>query len=144
MSVQADPNVTAARSRPAAYEEEDRGMGWMIFAGTMLAILGTLNVIGGIAAIDNSHFYVRDVKYVFGDLNTWGWIVLITGAAQVLTAFGIWARSSLAAWVGIGFAGLNAMAQLLNIPSYPLYSVSLFAIDILVIYALAVHGGRSR
>ena len=119
-------------------------MGWLIFAGTMLAILGTLNVIGGIAAIDNSKFYVHGAKYVFGDLNTWGWIVLTTRVVQVLTAFGIWARSTAAAWVGVGFAGLNAIAQLLSIPSSPFYSVSLFAVDILVIYALAVHGGRGR
>jgi hypothetical protein len=141
MSVQSDPNV-AARTRPAAYEEEDRGYGWLIFSGTMLAILGTLNVIGGIAAIDDSKFYVHNVEYVFGSLNTWGWIVLLTGAAQLLTAFGVWARSSLAAWIGIFFAGLNAMAQLLSIPQFPFYCVSLFAIDVMVIYGLAVHGGR--
>jgi hypothetical protein len=141
MSVQADPNV-ATSPRPAAYEDEARGVGWLIFAGTMLAIVGTLNVIGGIAAVDNSKFYVHGAKYVFGDLNTWGWIVLCIGAVQVLTAFGVWARSTVAAWVGIGFASLNAIAQLLNIPARTFYSLSLFAVDLLVIYALAVHGGR--
>jgi hypothetical protein len=132
-----------AGARPAAYEAEtEHGVGWAIFAGTMLAIVATLNIIGGIAAIDDSKFYVHDVKYVFGDLNTWGWIILLTGAVQLLTAFGIWARSRPAVWLGIGFAGLNAMAQLLNIPSYPFYSVSLFALDIVIIYGLAVHVGR--
>jgi len=138
MSVQSGP--VGAPSRPAAYDEE-RGIGWLIFAGTMLAIVGTLNVIGGIAAIDNSKFFAHGVKYVFGDLNTWGWIVLIIGAAQVLTAFGVWARSAAAAWLGVAFAGLNAIAQLLNIPSYPFYSLALFGVDLLVIYGLAVHGG---
>jgi hypothetical protein len=141
MSAQAAP--PGGTSRPAAYDDTTRhGVGWAIFAGTMLAIVGTLNVIGGIGAIDDSKFYHRGVEYVFGDLKTWGWIVLLTGAAQLLTAFGIWAQSRLAAWIGIGFASLNAMAQLLNIASYPLYSVSLFAIDILIIYGLAVHVAR--
>src|SRR2546423_5229629 len=142
MNAQAAPAARGTSPAPAAYAAEGRGFGWLIFAGTMLAVVGTLNVIGGIAAIDDSKFYAHGVKYVFGDLNTWGWIVLILGACQVLTAFGVWARSTAAAWVGIGFAGLNMIAQVLNIPSYPAYALSLFAVDIAIVYGLAVYGGR--
>ena len=48
----------------------------MLFAGIMLAIIGVLNVIYGIAAVGDSKFYVRDVEYVFANLNTWGWLLI--------------------------------------------------------------------
>jgi hypothetical protein len=127
---------------PAAHEEFGGGVGWVLFGGVMLLILGTVNVIDGIAAVSNSNFFVGDAKFVFGSLNTWGWIVLIIGAAQILTAFGVFANSRAAAWAGVVFASLNAIAQLLFISSYPFLALALFSIDILVIYALVSYGGR--
>jgi hypothetical protein len=140
VSVQsAGPGVSRA---PAAYEH-DRGGGWMNFAGTMLLILGTLNVIEGIAAVSNSKFFVGEQKYIFSDLNTWGWIAIIFGVCQLLISFGVFARSTGAAIVGVGFASLNAVAQLLAIPSYPLLSLALFSLDVLVIFGLIVYAGRT-
>jgi hypothetical protein len=137
--------VHAAGGTPAAERATPHaeGSGWIVFAGSMLLILATLNIIYGIGAIDDSTFFVNDAKYVFSDLNTWGWIVLLTGCAQMLCAFGIWARNNVATFAGIAFAGLNAIVQLLMIPAYPFLAVSLFAVNILVIYGLAVHGGHS-
>jgi hypothetical protein len=143
MSVEASYKEAAeARSTHRRDHEEERGAGWLLFAGTMLAVVGTLNMIGGIAAISDSKFYVNDAKYVFGSLNTWGWVALTFGVAQVLTAFGVWARSTAATWLGIVFVSFNAVAQLLAIPAYPLWSLSLFALDILILYGLAAYGGR--
>lgn len=138
------PSAARAQAAPDYRYEEATGYGWVVFAGTMLMIVGILNVIYGIAAIDNSKFFVNGAKYVISDLNTWGWVVLITGALQVLTALGVWARNTLATWAGVAFAGLNAIGVLLMLPAYPFLSVSLFAIDMLVIYALAVHGGHRQ
>lgn len=122
--------------------EDDRGFGWIIFAGTVLGMVGTLNFIEGIAAVSNSHFFVGNAHYVFGDLNTWGWIVMILGAAQVLTSLGLLIQNQFARWLGVGFAVLNAIAQLLFIPAYPFWSLALFTLDILVMYGLIAHGGR--
>ena len=116
--------------------------GWVVFAGTMLLIVGILNIIYGIGAISDSRFFVNDAEYVISSLNTWGWVVFLTGCAQLLTAFGVWARNPFATWVGIGFAALNAIGQLLMISAFPLLSLALFAVDMLVIYGLAVHGGH--
>jgi hypothetical protein len=146
MSAQPGSSPTYAGKDPAASASyaaaEDTGYGWVVFAGTMLAIVGILNVIYGIAAIDNSTFFVNDAKYVISDLNTWGWVVLITGAAQLLTAFGVWARNTFATWLGIAFASLNGIGMLLMLPAYPFLSISLFAVDVLIVYGLAVHGGH--
>lgn len=135
-------DASSATRSSAAYTAAEEGFGWVVFAGTMLLIVGVLNVIYGIAAIDNSKFFVNGAKYVISDLNTWGWVVLITGAAQILTAFGVWARNTFATWLGIAFACLNAIGILLMIPAYPLLALSIFAIDVLVVYGLAVHGGH--
>jgi hypothetical protein len=142
MGVQAGP-MTSDPYAQAVYEES-HGTGWVVFAGTMLMIVGALNIIYGIAAIDNSKFFVNNAQYVFSSLNTWGWITLCVGAAQFLTAFGIWARNPFATWLGIAFAGANAIIMLLMIPAYPFLALALFAIDLLVIYGLAVHGGRAH
>ena len=145
-AAQPGPSPTYATGSAASkpYAAEDTGFGWVVFAGTMLAIVGILNVIYGIAAIDNSTFFVNDAKYVISDLNTWGWVVLITGAVQLLAAFGVWARNTFATWLGIAFASLNGIGMLLMLPAYPLLSVSLFAVDVLVVYGLAVHGGHRQ
>lgn len=118
------------------------GGGWVVFCGTMLMVLSVLNIIYGIGAISDSTFFVGDAKFIFSSLNTWGWAVAITGGVQMLVAFGIWARNTFATWLGIAFAGLNAIAQLLMIPAYPFLSLALFALDIMIIYGLAVHGGH--
>lgn len=140
-SYQADDS---ARASSAARYDADTGYGWVIFAGTMLMIVGILNIIYGIAAIDDANFFVNGANYVISDLNTWGWVVLLTGVAQFLTAFGVWARNTFATWLGIFFACLNAIGVLLMLPAYPLLSISLFAVDVLVVYGLAVHGGRQE
>jgi hypothetical protein len=79
---------------------------------------------------------------VFSDLNTWGWIVLILGIIQALAALAILSGNEFARWFGIGAAGLNAIGQLLFVPVYPLWAITMFAVDVLIIYALAVYGGR--
>lgn len=140
MSVET-PTPRAARDRAPA-TRSDAGGGWLTFAGVLLLIDGTINVIGGIAAISNSKFFVNDTKYVFGDLKTWGWVVMLLGVIQLFVAFGLFARSGWARGVGIVFVGLNSIAQLLMLPAYPLWSLALFTMDILIIYGLATYGSE--
>lgn len=138
----ADPGMRTTRSAVGGYDDPGHGMGWVVFAGTMLAIVGILNVIYGIAAISDSKFYARDVEYIVSSLNTWGWIILIIGVLQFFAALSIWSGTEWGRWVGVTTAGLNAIAQLMFIAAFPLASVSLFAVDILIIYGLLAYGGR--
>jgi len=118
------------------------GQGWVTFAGVMLMIAGVLNLIYGIAAIGNAHFYVAETRYVIGELNTWGWFMTVLGALQVCVALGIWARSGWARWTGVAFATINAVIQLLFLPAYPFLSLAIFTLDLLVIYGLVSYGGH--
>jgi hypothetical protein len=117
------------------------GVGWLTFAGMMLGLAGTFNFIDGILALANSKVFTAHAVYVFSDLRTWGWIVLLLGILQLVAAVAIFAGSELARWFGITAAGLNAVGQLLFVPAYPFWSIALFTMDILIIYALAVYAG---
>ena len=118
-----------------------RGEGWLLFAGIMVLIAGVLNTIWGIAAIDSANFFLEDEKYIFEDLNTMGWIILIVGIVQLFAAFSIWAGGGFGRWIGIAAASVNAIFALLSLPGYPLWSIAVFGIDILIIYGLAAYGG---
>ena len=135
---------TRASARSSSTTDGVEGSGWVLFAGIMLMLIGVLNAIYGIAAIDKSSFFVANTQYILSDLNTWGWVLLIIGALQVFAAFSVWRGGSFGRWFGIAVASVNALAALLAIPAYPFWSLAIFAIDILVIYGLATYGGDRR
>lgn len=115
------------------------GDGLLVFAVVMLGVIGTFNVIDGIVALSKSKFFSDNATYVFSDLRTWGWIVIGLGVLQLIAASGITTGNQWARWFGIACAALNAVGQLLFIPAYPLWSISMFAADVVVIYALTAY-----
>jgi len=124
------------------YEQKaPAGAGLLMFAVAMMAIAGTWAIIEGIAAVANSRIFVANSVFVFSNLNTWGWIMLGLGALLLLAAFTVFAGSQFARWFGITAAGLNAIGQLFFIQAYPLWSMAMFAADIIIIYALATYAG---
>jgi hypothetical protein len=135
---------------PATYSSTDvsaegvyaRGAGWVGFAAIMLGLAGIWNALAGMLAIGDSRVFVGEQTFVFSDLNTWGWIILGLGVLQLVAAFAIVSGSEIARWFGIVVAGINAIGQLYFIPAYPFWALSIFAIDILIIYGLAVYGGK--
>jgi hypothetical protein len=141
MPVQTGPRSTSV---PRAYEgyEDDRGRGWLAFSAALLLTVATLNIIDGIAAIGNAHFFAANARYVFGDLNTWGWVVLCLGVLQGLVGLGVFVKNQFARWTGVVVLSLNAIAQLLMMPAYPFWSLCIFAVDILAIYGLVAYGAR--
>jgi hypothetical protein len=122
-------------------EKEAPGTGLLMFAVAMMALAGTWAIIEGIAAIANSKVFVANSTFVFSDLRTWGWIVLGLGALLLLAAFTVFTGSQFARWFGILAAGLNGIGQLFFIQAYPLWSMAMFAADVVIIYALAVYAG---
>jgi hypothetical protein len=106
----------------------------------LLVMVGILNLIYGIAALAKSQFYPANVHYAFGSLELWGWVLVIIGASQCCVAIGIWVGAGWARWSGVGLAALNAVVQLLFIAAYPLLSLAIVALDVLVIYGLVAYG----
>jgi hypothetical protein len=123
-------------------EAAARGVGWVTFAAILLGVAGIWNFIDGILAISSSRVYTNESVFVFSDLNTWGWIVMILGITQGLAALAILSGSEWARWFGIAVAGINAIGQLMFVPVYPWWAIAMFTVDVLIIYALAVYGGH--
>jgi hypothetical protein len=117
--------------------EPDDVPGWWIFAALLLGLSGTLNVIWGIAAISESHFFVLDAHYILTNLKTWGWITLILGVAQGLAAFSLVAGNAFGRWFGVATAAVVAIDALFNIPAYPFWSLCVFALSVIILYELA-------
>ena len=119
-----------------------RATGWVGFAAIMLGLAGTWNIVDGSLAVARSKVYGLNATYVFSDLRTWGWIILGFGILQVFAAFALLGGSGIARWFGIASAGVSSIAQLMFIPAAPFWALAMFSVDMLVIYALAVYGGR--
>ena len=112
------------------------GAGWLIYAGMVIAIAGVVNLIYGLAAVSSSDFFEQGARYMTGKLETWGWIILGIGVVQLAAAFGIWRGAQWARVLGLIAAAVNAVAQIMWLPSQPLAALALFALDLLVIYGL--------
>jgi hypothetical protein len=122
--------------------DESTGSGWVVFAGSILLLLATVNGFYGVAAVSNSKFFTQNATYVISDLNTWGWVLIGISVAQGLIALGVLAQARAIRWFGVAIAAANAVSQLMVMPAYPFWSLILFSLDILVIYGLIVHGAR--
>jgi hypothetical protein len=137
--------TSAARSSTGrANYAEGRGYGLVLFAGVLLLVVGFWNLIYGIAAIAQSHVFVANAHYVFGDLRTWGWITLIISALQILAGIGVMTGNQVARWAGIILVGLNAINQMFFLPAYPFWSLTIIAMDIVALYGLCAYGSREN
>jgi hypothetical protein len=130
-------------SRPPAGVEPERapggGAGWVVFAATLFMILGVFNVIDGIVALVEDDNFVADELF-FGDLAFWGVVMLLLGLLQLLTAYLLYVGNPAGAVLGIFLASLSLIAQLFFLPAYPIWSIIIMTIDLLVIYGLTVYG----
>ena len=142
MAVQGTPASQVSADTYGYAVEDERGYGWVVFAGSLLLMLGTLNFIEGLAAIGNAHFFVANTHYIAGSLNTWGWVVLCIGVAEWAVGVGVFIKNQFSRWVGVFILGLNAIVQLMMIPAYPFWSLSIFTLDILALYGLIAYGQR--
>jgi hypothetical protein len=127
----------------------DRGMsdrsgmavGFTIFAGVMMIMVGIFQGLWGLAAIIKDQFFVVTRNYAYNvDVTTWGWIHLIVAAIIVLAGFALFSGAVWARTVGVTLAVLSAIANFLTIPYYPLWSILIIAVDVFVIWALTAHG----
>ena len=144
MTVQSTSKLPMSR-QDGAYADaqyDEQGYGWVIFAGVLLLMLGTLNFIEGLAAVNNSKFFVHNTQYIAGSLNTWGWIVLCIGVVEWAVGVGVFVKNQFSRWVGVLVLSANAIVQLVMMPAYPFWSLTVFTLDVLAIYGLVAYGQR--
>ena len=116
-------------------------VGWTMFAGIMMILIGVVHAIAGLSGIIKDNFYAVLPNYVLKfDVTTWGWIHLIGGIVVVLAGFALFSGAVWARTVGVIRASVSALVSFAWIPLYPIWSLVLIAIDVTVIWALTVHG----
>ncbi|WP_236792076.1 hypothetical protein [Amycolatopsis sp. GM8] len=120
-------------------------VGWIWFGGAMMILLGMFNVIQGLVALFNKNYYVVGPQglLVF-NLTGWGWIHLIVGALAVVAGIFLFTGAAWARVVAVVLAVVNAVAQLAFLSAYPVWSTIIIALDVLVIWAVIVHGREVR
>lgn len=107
------------------------------FAGVLLIMLSFFQILEGIAAIANDKIFVRTPNYSFEfDVTTWGWVHLILGLIGVATGVGILMGQTWGRALGVLVAGVSAVSNFMFMPHYPFWSVTIIALDVLIMWAL--------
>lgn len=112
--------------------------GWATFVVVYLVLAGVLNLIWGIAALENKAYFASN-GLLWSTLNTWGWIAIILGAIQMLGAGLVASRNAAGAVIAVFLAFCGIMFNFLSIGAYPVWSVILLVIDALIIWGVTVH-----
>ena len=114
--------------------------GFAMFAAVLMMVAGVWSVLAGIAAILNDQVYVTTPQYVYSfDITSWGWIHLILGVVLALAGVGVLQGTTWARVVGIAVASLSLLANFAFIPYYPVWSILIIALDVIVIWAIATY-----
>ena len=122
-----------------------RGAGRVVFAATLLLIVGTLNIIYGIGALDDANIFVNDQRFVLTNLNTLGWVLIILGVIQLAGGLSLMAGNPFGRVIGIIGGSLGAIGALLSIGgSYPWWSLGIFVLCVYVVHGIFVYGEEER
>ena len=125
------------------YDQSPTGWaGWVVFGGVMLILVGIFQLMQGLVALADDGFYLvrSDGLLVNVDYTTWGWVHVVIGVVAGLTGVGLMAGNVVARMVGVVIAALSALVNLAFISAYPIWSTIVIALDVIVIYAIIVHG----
>jgi hypothetical protein len=122
-----------------------RGAGRAAFAAVLLLIAGTLNIIYGIGALDSANIFTNDTRYIFTNLNTMGWVLIVLGLIQLTGGFSLLAGNTYGRVIGIVGASLGAIGALLSIGgSDPWWSLGIFALCVYILNGILVLGADER
>jgi hypothetical protein len=122
-----------------------RGSGRVTFAGVLLLIAGTLNVIYGIGSLDKANIFVNDQRFILTNLNTLGWVLIVLGAIQITGGFSLLGGNTYGRVLGIIGASLGAIGALLSIGgNNPWWSLAIFVLCVYVLYGILVYGADAK
>ena len=119
-------------------EQVGRPSGWRVFTGSVLLLAGCFNVIWGLVALFNPRvIIVSSQGLVIWNFKVWGWIYIVVGALMAAASVGLFMMQPWARWVALVFAGLSAVVSVLYFPAYPLFSLLMVLLDVVIIYQLS-------
>ena len=122
-------------------EPSGAAVGWIMFAGIMLIVAGSFSILAGLAGIINPDaFVVTKDNLIKVSTSTWGWWHLILGAIVFFSGFGVFTGNVLARTIGVIAAIVSMISAFVYMPIYPIWGITIVAIDFAVIWALTAHG----
>ena len=122
-----------------------RGTGRVIFAAFLLMLIGFINIIYGIGALDDANYFVNDTRFIFTNLNTMGWVLIILGIIQLTGGFSLMAGNTYGRVLGVIGGTLGAIGALFSIGgSNPWWSLIVFALCVYVVHGIIVFGEDER
>jgi hypothetical protein len=120
-------------------------VGWIVFAAVLLIMDGIFQIVIGMTALFNpSWFVLTQHGLAVFNLTTWGWVQSLLGLLLIGVGWSLFHASVVGRTLAVFIAALSAVANLAFISAYPIWSIVVIVVDILVIYALVVHGGEMR
>jgi hypothetical protein len=133
-------------SGPRLYPDASKWTGWIGFAGVLMIILGALHAFQGLVAIFRDEYFLVSSSglAVKLDFTVWGWIALITGVVVIVAGVCVMSGQLWARIVGVVLAALSLLGNFAILAAYPLWSLIMIAMDIVIIMALTVHGSEVR
>ena len=134
-----DNDYSAPQPAPTAW------VGWIAFAGLMMIVTGVLGALAGLAAIVRDETYVQGLNRVWiFDETAWGWIHLLIGIGVVAIGAMMLRGGVVSMALGAGVIVLHMIAHFQWMGMYPWWSMTVIAIDVLILYAMIVHGGEMK
>lgn len=129
------PDVRSPGPEPTGW------VGWILFAGMMLILVGTFQFIAGLVGIFDDGYYAVTANHLVVHMSytAWGWTYLALGALSVLGGYGIMAGKTWARWYAMAVVFVSAVGNLASMAAYPIWGIIMITLDVLVIWALAVH-----
>lgn len=113
----------------------------MVFAAVMLLVLGSINIIYGIGALDNANVWVNDTRLVLSDLNAVGWVLIIVGLIQLTAGFSLFSGHTYGRIIGIFAGSIGALFALISIGgAFPWWSFGVFLLCCWVVWGIIVFG----
>jgi hypothetical protein len=120
-------------------------IGWIVFAASMLVVIGVLNVLEGIVAlVDDKRLVIAQDRLIAVDLTGWGWTLLIFGVVMVATGIGLLSGRTWARITAIVVVGLHAVSQIGWLAAFPIWSLLMIALDTTVLFALTARWSAAR
>ncbi len=133
-------------SRRDVYEGRpaDEPGGWLVFAGIALMVAGIMRFFDAIWAWSYKGTVSENLQNgLFGHtLSTYGWLWMGVAIVLLVCGLGVLVQSEISRWVGIVAGAFAAVSAIWWMPYYPVWSLVYVAVGVLVVYALAAHGGR--
>lgn len=132
-------DVRAAHSDSDSYSGS--AVGLIVLAGVLMILSGTMQALQGLVALANDTFFVLGQDYLFKfDVTTWGWVHLVLGVIVAVAGGGLFRGATWARVVAVMVASVGILVNFLWIPYFPIWSLTLIAFDVFVIWAVTAHG----